>query len=420
MTSRLEPPLLDEHDHHHEHDGDRRHDHPLTVIEEPLDPASQSLSDALRASFRVLKAIMLVVVVLFVFSGVYRVGQNEAVIVSRLGALKEPAGPGLHFAWPYPIDERIVVQTSPQTLPVETFWLRLSDAEKALPSLTDLSPRGDTLDPATDGALLTGDRCLMHLLLSARYSIRDPLAFVKNVSDKDRLIRSVIENSAIAVAAGSTSDDIQHDATGVAQKIRTRAQRSLDELHSGITIEDVTGKSFYPLATKDAFLQVTTARNTKEETRQGAFSEQSKKLNGVAGPAWKEIYDLIQQLDQHQDPARRGEIRRQIGQLLTEKATGDAGGKINLARSLKEQVIADAKARKATFEAYLPAWQSNGPLLRERLRQRALTELFDPKAIVKIILPAGDKQVFISLNKDPVQAREIGTQIMTGKVEGQK
>ncbi|MEP0844093.1 MAG: hypothetical protein HRF43_15430, partial [Phycisphaerae bacterium] len=308
MTSRLEPPLLDEHDHHHEHDGDRRHDHPLTVIEEPLDPASQSLSDALRASFRVLKAIMLVVVVLFVFSGVYRVGQNEAVIVSRLGALKEPAGPGLHFAWPYPIDERIVVQTSPQTLPVETFWLRLSDAEKALPSLTDLSPRGDTLDPATDGALLTGDRCLMHLLLSARYSIRDPLAFVKNVSDKDRLIRSVIENSAIAVAAGSTSDDIQHDATGVAQKIRTRAQRSLDELHSGITIEDVTGKSFYPLATKDAFLQVTTARNTKEETRQGAFSEQSKKLNGVAGPAWKEIYDLIQQLDQHQDPARRGEI----------------------------------------------------------------------------------------------------------------
>ncbi|MEP0844114.1 MAG: hypothetical protein HRF43_15540, partial [Phycisphaerae bacterium] len=106
--------------------------------------------------------------------------------------------------------------------------------------------------------------------------------------------------------------------------------------------------------------------------------------------------------------------------LLTEKATGDAGGKINLARSLKEQVIADAKARKATFEAYLPAWQSNGPLLRERLRQRALTELFDPKAIVKIILPAGDKQVFISLNKDPVQAREIGTQIMTGKVEGQK
>ena len=116
-------------EHDHDHDG-HHHDHSLNVIDEPLDPASQSLSDALRASFRVLKAIMLVVVVLFLLSGVYRVNTNERVIVSHLGKFQPPEAPGLRFAWPYPIDERITVNIAPQTLPVDTFWFTLSDAEK--------------------------------------------------------------------------------------------------------------------------------------------------------------------------------------------------------------------------------------------------------------------------------------------------
>ncbi|MFQ5491276.1 MAG: hypothetical protein ACE5GE_11185, partial [Phycisphaerae bacterium] len=41
----------------------------LKVAEVPLDAANQSLADALRASFNVLKAIMVVLVAMFCFSG---------------------------------------------------------------------------------------------------------------------------------------------------------------------------------------------------------------------------------------------------------------------------------------------------------------------------------------------------------------
>ena len=52
----------------HQH-ADHEHREP-TRVEEPLDAANQSLADALRASFGILKGIMFVLVVLYLFSNV--------------------------------------------------------------------------------------------------------------------------------------------------------------------------------------------------------------------------------------------------------------------------------------------------------------------------------------------------------------
>ena len=84
--------------------------HPLPVPEEPLDPANQSLSDALRMSFKVLKLVMFILVIAFLFSGVMIVDQREVAVISRFGRLTgEPREPGFRLAWPYPIDEQIRV-----------------------------------------------------------------------------------------------------------------------------------------------------------------------------------------------------------------------------------------------------------------------------------------------------------------------
>ncbi|HOB74805.1 MAG TPA: SPFH domain-containing protein [Phycisphaerae bacterium] len=424
MTNRLEPPLMDDHkphvdDSHAGHDGCCGHDHALNVIEEPLDPASQSLSDALKASFRVLKVIMLVLVVLFLLSGVFSVGTDERVIVQRFGEIRHNYGPGLRFAWPYPIDEKIRVRMSPKEFELNSFWINLSESEKLKP-LSDLDPRSMTLDPAKDGALLTGDHGIMHLQLVARYEITSPEKFVQNVSSEESLIRSVLENAAIAEAARSTIDELWKGKEEVASRIRARAQDALDLIESGITLVDLTApKSYYPLQTKDAFINVSTAEQTKRDSIQGALSEQAKKLNGVAGEAWKKLHEQIGLLDQKLEAAQRQAVIAEINRILVEEAQGEAGGRIRMAQSHKQEIINRAEAEKQLFEAVLtaPEYQKNKELIRQRLRQRAISELFAQSGVSKWLMPAGDKQVMLWFNKDPVQAREAERAALKSKTE---
>ena len=60
-------------------------------MQSPLDAAQQSLGDALRTSFKILKLAIIVLVILFLASGAFVVEQNEQAIVWRLG---KPAGGG--------------------------------------------------------------------------------------------------------------------------------------------------------------------------------------------------------------------------------------------------------------------------------------------------------------------------------------
>src|SRR5687768_7765630 len=88
------------HDHDHVHGHDHGHSHggagdpfhprlgaPIDTSE--LDPANRSLAEALRLSFAILFIIMIALVVLFLFSGVYKVNENEVAVVLRFGELKQ-------------------------------------------------------------------------------------------------------------------------------------------------------------------------------------------------------------------------------------------------------------------------------------------------------------------------------------------
>ena len=91
----------------HQHAG-HSDDHPhrrLEAAEEPLDAANQSLSDALRASFRILKGIMMVLVLRYLFSNVRRIESHEQALLLRLGRLSPTVyGAGVVWAFPFPID----------------------------------------------------------------------------------------------------------------------------------------------------------------------------------------------------------------------------------------------------------------------------------------------------------------------------
>ncbi|MGD2108126.1 MAG: hypothetical protein PVI86_01915, partial [Phycisphaerae bacterium] len=107
----------------------------LELPEEPLDAASQSLADALRSSFSVLKVIMVVLVVLYLFSNVRSIDLYEEALTLRLGRLHRVVDkPGLVWAFPFPIDEIVPLPTkqSNDTL-VRSHTLFRNQQEKGKP-----------------------------------------------------------------------------------------------------------------------------------------------------------------------------------------------------------------------------------------------------------------------------------------------
>jgi modulator of FtsH protease HflK len=93
-----------------------QHNHGLQELPpgrpETLDSGSQALSEALRSSFGIVKVVMVFLILLFIFSGVFQVKQGERAIKLRFGRpvrqgeaalIKE----GLHWSWPYPIEEYV-------------------------------------------------------------------------------------------------------------------------------------------------------------------------------------------------------------------------------------------------------------------------------------------------------------------------
>ena len=69
----------------HQHDD---HHHPDVTPSGEQDAAGAALTDALRASFRVLKAVMVVVFLLYLLSGTVILDQNEQAVVFRFGRVR--------------------------------------------------------------------------------------------------------------------------------------------------------------------------------------------------------------------------------------------------------------------------------------------------------------------------------------------
>ena len=258
-----------------------RHAHrTLNVPDAPLDAANQSLADALRASFSVLKTIMIVLVVLFMFSGLKCVEEHQKAVVLHLGKLKTDAvrDSGLSWAWPYPVDETLRLGVTAERL--NFFEIHTASTES----------RYGGLHPARDGALLTGDKGLVHAKWSVVYKIDDLPAFVRHVSDANdektrELIRTMLEHAAVQAAAQFTAAEISQTRTDVlAREVKRTLAAELAALGTGIAVTTVEIPSAdVPLQTRRAFLEVTKAESEKKTKIQEARQKANNLLNETAG-----------------------------------------------------------------------------------------------------------------------------------------
>lgn len=186
------------------------------------------------------------------------------------------------------------VNTGQRMVQIDAFWLRLSDVDRTKDLSLASNRRARPLRRMV--RLLPATRAIMHLLLRAQYNVSNPIDFVKNVSDEANLVRTAIQQSAVAEAARSTADTGWKEPSALLPGIQKRAQALLDTLQSGIQLDPESG-----LAVEKISLSAPGVRRLHRGERRrksNAFGrsdalnkEREDKLKGAAGVAWSEIND---------------------------------------------------------------------------------------------------------------------------------
>ena len=265
------------------------HEHPEHEAPEAVDAGSQALAEALGSSFAIVKIVMLLMVVLFFSSGFFQVGPSEKAVILRFGrpvgeGKSVLLGPGLHWSFPYPIDEVVKIPiTEIQKVTSTTGWY-FTTPEQELTG-EDL-PGGASLNPAIDGYAITADRNIVHTRATLNYHIDDPIAYIFNFASASNSIQNTLNNALLFTAAKFDVNDIlTRDVAGFQDAVLARVGDLTEQAHLGIVIDNCQVRSVAPRQLQDVFARVTEARQNQSMQINDANAYRDKTLLNAAAQA---------------------------------------------------------------------------------------------------------------------------------------
>lgn len=409
----------DDHDHSHDdpHNGptDNHAHRDPGGVEEPLDAANQSLADALRASFGILKGIMAVLVVLYIFSNVRSIESSEQALVVRLGDLRpEVHEAGLVWAFPFPIDEILPLPTRKSNDLVITSHTFHRDATEVGKSLAFIARgEGQGLHPVLDGSLLTADSGLVHIQWKLTYKIDDVRAYIANivgdrVESAESLIKTLIETVGIHVASELTAEEIIRTRVDLVQvEMKRRLNEKLLDLQSGIEVTLVElQEPTPPLQVRSAFDNTQRAENAKQAKIRSAEQERTKRLSEAAGAAYPRFVQVLDEVDAAiRDNKPIDSLEEERDRLLKFEVEGNAGRMIKDADAYLTVQVARMQSDMEMYRTLLPEFERNPRLLIGRLWEETKQQIFQAAGVTKVYRPRGTP-MRLHIPLDPEQSRQ--------------
>ena len=342
--------MSDEHNHLHDdpaHGPERGQ--PAAAPEPPVaveDAGSQALAEALRSSFVIVKVIMVILVIVFFGSGIFSVPPQEKAIILRFGkpvgtTEDQLLGPGLHWAFPKPIDEVVKIPIGQIQAVTSTVGWYATTPEAELAHTEP--PPGPSLNPAIDGYTLTADGNIIHVRATLGYRIKDPLAYAFNFLNASNVVQDILNNALLYASAHSTVDYALLSNAGFKEKVIARVSEQIEALKLGITLGPSEVNVIAPRFVKPAFDDVLAAEQNKNTL-----------VNKAQGDA----------------------------AAVLSKARGEANALLNTGQSDRTRLLQSVAAEAKSFTNQLPEYQKNPELFRQRI----LTETWQ-----KILTVAQDK-----------------------------
>lgn len=325
------------------------------LLRDAMDPANQSLAEALRLSFRVLQAVIVVLIVLFLASGFKTVDDGYSGVRTLWGRIVQSLSPGPKFSvYPYPAGEFITFKAENREVNLGEYF-EMRTRGRTHETMLEQTEVFTVLNPGIDGFLITRDGDMAHLELSAKYEIDQPIDFVHAVDDSDThrdadaLVKMALERAAIHVVGRMSLPEFT-DPGRVAEikdNIRQRTQATLDEIKSGIRLVDIQGlKPAPPVAIEKAMNAVQEAQVSAGAAVDDATKQANMVLSSIAGDVARDMLDLIDAYQASLDAGDQQKSAELLAAINSKLESPEITGEVT-------QIIGRAKAYQAQIESTL-------------------------------------------------------------------
>lgn len=345
-----------------------------------MDPANQSLADALRLSYRILQLVIIGLAVVFVFSGFQTVAENHTGVRTLFGAIEGDGDsaqlePGLQPFWPYPVGEIITVPLKRNIRVDNAFWPKLPPGDITIEQATNSADSNKPIRPGYDGSLMLRNGDLAHARIEAEYEIDNAESFLDRFSAEqaDEVVRLSLERAAVQIAAGKTFENFIEDPKVSTNQIEVVAQAMLDDIDSGIRLVKVTvPDSIAPLAVRKAFQGVQESRERAKTALEIARSDSATLIaEAVGSTAFEDLMKLINEyeleLSRGDNAAAEASLAKINARFEADDIGGDAAQLITQARTYRSMIESTLGNDARRLAGLVPSFRENPKQLVRQL-----------------------------------------------------
>ena len=227
---------------------------------------------------------LILLAVIWAFSGLYRVLPDEQGVVLRFGKFINTTQPGLHYHFPTPF-ERVLTPKVTKVNRVDVGFRPASDTGRS-------SGVGNVPE---ESLMLTGDENIVDINYSVFWVIKDAGKFLFNIQSPVETVKATSETAMREVIAKNEIQTILTEGrSNIEIEVQEITQQILDEYNSGIQITQVqTQQADPPAQVIDAFRDVQAARADRERSK----NEAEAYANDVIPRARGEAEQVLQQAE---------------------------------------------------------------------------------------------------------------------------
>ncbi|MGO9567687.1 MAG: FtsH protease activity modulator HflK [Desulfomonilaceae bacterium] len=222
--------------------------------------------------------IILILIALYLLSGVYIVGPGEKGVVLLFGKLYSQTDSGLRYRLPKPFMTHTIVDIA---------TVRIADVGFR----SDRNSRARSV-PA-ESLMLTGDENMVDVQLFVQYMVQDPVKFLYGAKDPESTLKASAE---VALRGVVGEKDIDYTMTTgrieVQDKVKVNLQKLLDNYNTGLLVTQAGLREVdAPTQVREAFHDVVRAWEDRERLIQEAKGVRADVIPKARGQAQQVVLE---------------------------------------------------------------------------------------------------------------------------------
>lgn len=305
--------------------------------------------------------VALVILVLVVISGLYRVGQGEEALVITFGQVTDTKRPGLY--WRMPGVQSIISRSVTTIHDVEYGYRTTSVGSRSGAQYQDMME---------ESVMLTNDNSIVQLEAIYQYTIRDVKQYIFDVNDPEGTMHLAFEAILRRNIQNRSLDDALLNKDDIEREVLPDFQALIDSYEMGIKVVGVHIQNItVPQEVTANYEDVNNAKNEKTRRLDEAQAYEFK----VLPLAKSQAYQLTQQ-----------------------------------AQAYQAKVVAEAEAEVALFTAVLEKYQAQPEVSRTRMLIETMERILGGAGKIVVVDEGSQVLQMLDLNQGavPNQAQEGG------------